>query len=128
MNMKNNVKFLLGGFALCAVGAVAGLEKLMNPYEMDDELLLSNVEALSDGENSSGFDCVLTKDECKFIIKSDAELSIMQKILKTGALSIGMEVDLTDATKIYREKCFWESGVRCGTDVTCNDLVNDLVK
>lgn len=126
--MKKNVRILIGGIILCSAGAVASLVKLMNPYEMSDELLLQNVEVLSGGENNSGFDCILTKDECKLKISTKAELEIIKKILKMGTLTIGMEVDLTDATKIYREKHFWESGVRCGVDVTCNELVDNLAK
>lgn len=85
-----------------------------------------NVEALSVNENDDEFKCALSKDNCKFTISTKTQLNIMKKVLKMMDLTIGVEVDLTNATQIYREKYFWENGVRCGYDVTCNQVLNQL--
>ena len=113
--------------AIIGLAIVSGIamshHEMANSKNQYDDLLMQNVEALSSDSNEGGFDCALDKDECKFTASTSAEVSILKKIISGGSFTIGAEADLSDATKIYREKHFWECGVRCGTDVTCNDLL-----
>ena len=107
-----------------ATTAFAVIAKKMYFTTPESDLILANVEALSQSENE--FACVLTKDECSFTISTDAQLEIVKKVFSLFDASIGATVDLSSGTQIYRQKRFWESGVRCGTDVTCNDFINQL--
>lgn len=94
--------------------------------EESEELLLRNVEALSSNMEEEVFACAKDKDDCKFTIKTEAELSIIKRIFSGGSFEMGAEVDFTDATIIYREKHWWECGIRCGTDVTCNEVLRQM--
>ena len=40
--------------------------------------------------------------------------------------TIGATVDLSSGTQIYKQKSWWQNGVRCGNDITCNDFLKDL--
>lgn len=124
-NYEQKKKFtLMGTILLCVV--LMTFESTHKSNVVNDELALLNVEALSANENDDEFKCALSKDNCKFTISTKAQLYIIKKVLKMMDLTIGAEVDLTNATKIYREKYIWEKGVRCGSDVTCNDVLNQL--
>ena len=56
----------------------------------------------------------------------EERMEIVKKVFSLFDASIGATVDLSSGTQIYRQKRFWESGVRWGTDVTCNDFINQL--
>jgi len=40
--------------------------------------------------------------------------------------TIGATVDLSSGTQIYKQKSWWQNGVRWGNDITCNDFLKDL--
>lgn len=96
---------------------------LSNSNNRLDELILANVEALASGEGS-GFDCVLEKDDCTFTVSTNAQLNIIKKQFPFAG--IGVAVDLSSGTQIYREKYSYETGVRCGEDITCNTFLRQL--
>lgn len=119
--MIKKVYFILvAGVITCAV--IAGKKKTTDSFEND--LIMANVEALSQTESS--YDCVLTKDECKFEVKTQWQIDILKNRLGIDGASIGATLDLSSGTQIYRTKSWWERGVRCGTDVTCNAFLKEL--
>lgn len=123
--MKRKKVFTIGAIGLM-VGVVTEGVRNSVAKTVCDELTMLNVEGLSMDEGGSGFNCIMEKDECKFKVETEAEVSAIKKMFASASLTIGAEVDLSCGTQIYREKRFWESGVRCGADVTCNDLLNQM--
>jgi hypothetical protein len=92
------------------------------------ETFLANTEALA-RESSGGFDCLLTKDNCKFTITSTFELQVIRALPGFGSATLGIEIDLSSGTQIYTQPSFfwpWESAVRCGEDITCNAFLQQL--
>ena len=87
------------------------------------DVVLANVEALANGSDDNEFKCVMEKASCKAEITANAQIPLLKKWLPNTELVVGATVNLTDFTQIFREKKEWESGVRCGTDVTCYELL-----
>ena len=96
--MKNQVKIFVASIVV-TIFAIIGHSNLRSSKNVSNELLASNVEALSNGSEGQEYECVLEKDECKFTIRTQAELKILMK-LKGGDVGIGAEVDLTNGTKM----------------------------
>lgn len=121
--MKKKACFVLVfGVVVIAFAIIGKRGSFKMPSESD--LLLANVEALSQNENS--YDCILTKDECKFVIKTQGQMNILVSKLGMYGAIIGATVDLSSGTQIYKRKSWWQNGVRCGNDITCNDFLKDL--
>lgn len=121
--MKKKICLALAfGTAAITFAIIGGRDNLKTFSESD--LLLANVEALSQTENT--FDCILTKDECKFEIKTQGQVNILVNKLGLYGATVGATVDLSSGTQIYKQKSWWQNGVRCGTDITCNDFLKDL--
>lgn len=101
-------------------------------YEAQNSVILNdvafaNVEALANNSGESEFNCIKLKDSCIFTITSESQISLLTKYLTATSASVGVNVDLSNGTQIYSpKKWFWQTGVRCGTDVTCNDLLKQL--
>ena len=121
--MKKKACFVLVfGVVVIAFAIIGKRGSFKTPSESD--LLLANVEALSQNENS--YDCILTKDECKFVIKTQGQMNILVSKLGMYGAIIGATVDLSSGTQIYKRKSWWQNGVRCVNDITCNDFLKDL--
>jgi len=92
-------------------------------------LSMDNIEALAD--ESGGFDCYLYNTTCKFTVTVYAQLPAVNKLLKKIGLTpigIGGEANLTNATALYSTTAPKNGGVkvRCGTDLTCAQLIQSL--
>lgn len=96
-----------------------------NSNELAD-VALANVEALANGSDNNEFKCVMEKVSCKPKINANAQIPLLKKWLPNTEIVVGATVDLTDLTQIFREKKEWESGVKCGTNVTCYELLERL--
>lgn len=92
-----------------------------------DDLLIANIEALTSGENSNEFNCVMYKDICNFYISSEFQMNIIRKKFPgLGGVDMNTYIDLGAGTQIYRQKRPGEYGVRCGEDITCNKLLQQI--
>lgn len=89
-------------------------------------LLSQNIEALASGDDG-GFNCFLDKDECKVKIGDYGYFKAFAvKYGLSGDYFRGDVIDITSFTRIYtpaKSWKIWRDPVRCGTDVTCSDLV-----
>ena len=60
-------------------------------------------------------------------LKSGArQINILRIKLGLYGVSIGATVGLSSGTQIYKRKKWWQNGVGCGNDITCNDFLKDL--
>lgn len=121
------MKKLFGTMAFAAA-LFAGYSayEAQNSVNLND-VALANVEALAGDADVSEFNCIKEKDSCSFTITSESQISLLSKHLTGASASVGTTIDLSNGTQIYSpKKWFWQTGVRCGTDVTCNDLLKQL--
>ena len=121
---------VMGVVAVCAAFSLMVYNQVNAKPE--NSILAKNIEALAQNEGGGGtnndYECKLEKDDCYFKILTEAQLDIIKKKLPNlGGVELGVTVDLTSGTQIYRSLKWYEfSGVRCGNDVTCNDFLRSL--
>ena len=126
--MKRKSIFFVVSVALL-IGAGINFQLNMTEKINYSDLTLENIEAFSVEGEQGGFDCMMETQKCSFKPTVYAHLSILKK-LGFFESQIGATVDISSATQIYYKKSFYwptDKRVRCGKDVTCNDLVSKIM-
>jgi hypothetical protein len=115
--------FAVGMFAVIAININLANSKRLASIS---SLTMQNLQALS-GE-SDGFDCFLKTMNCSFTATISAQITVLKK-LGFGSAQLNIATNITDATQIYYKNSLKLLGdrVRCGTDVTCNDVIKQIM-
>lgn len=121
--LKTSVILALGVIAVIGVGISSQNQNL------HFDLLLQNVEALAGtSPETDEFKCVMTKDDCYIENITEYTLSILVgKYGGFGSFKVGDRVDISTLTQLYALAEYpWEDKIRCGKDISCNDLMSSL--
>jgi len=133
--MKKKI-FLLPCIAAVAIATFVGAKSFKTNASESNELLLQNVEALSQNnknkDDDGGFNYVLNKDDCNVKVGSYAGFSaFVAKFKFSGSANLrtGDYIDLTDFTALYTPACWYHyfcTKVRLGEDIRCADLMREF--
>lgn len=85
-------------------------------------LMEENIEALA--EPGDGWDCMITKEDCRIKVKTTVQLDKLKNILPGVAL--GVTVNLRDFTTIYALNDGSAPKVRCGSDCNCQCVLSKI--
>ncbi len=113
---------------MVTIVAFATYTEIQNHRQMSD-LTRRNLEVLLESEND-GYDCVLRKDDCDFMIGEKWQIDVIAKKMGLAAgLKVGDVIDLSSGTQLYKRAEWFnalEAKVRCGQDITCNMFLRQL--
>lgn len=126
--MKKNI------LKLCIVLVVVTITTIgVNMNSQDSKtgisLLAKNIEAVANSTPEDGeFKCTMKKDDCYIENITEYTLKILAgKYGGFGGFQVGDRVDISKLTQLFALAEYpWEDKIRCGKDITCNDLMSSL--
>lgn len=116
-----SLALLVVSIAIASCGGVRAY-KMYTQQAQSQLLLLSNIEALAEDNGDEGTeDYYLHHHHCE--ITASAKLAIIFNV------KVGATIDLTDMTQYFNTiAADGEGPCNRGTDITCNDAVNQVMK
>lgn len=125
--MKKNI--LKGIFLVVVTITAIGVNMNSQDSKTEISLFAKNIEALANSTpEDSEFKCAMKKDDCYIENVTEYTLEILSKKYGGfGGFKVGDRVDISKLTQLFALAEYpWEDKIRCGKDITCNDLMSSL--
>lgn len=126
--MKNLTSIGIGIMSLTIL-LILNLNHAFNNYGVTNNTLHLEVWAQSNdsgngtGTNDSEFKCGIKNMDCCIKITAKSDLNTLKKRFPLASFELEVVTDVTNLTQIYYQGSDIKERVRCGKDITCNDVV-----